>query len=170
MFTFRIIFLLVFAVFFGAVDAQAGDDAERTANRSVLGRLIPPQWLFTRPDYYEFTPLVSNHDPQNEHPGAWEGQDWDVSQWNPQWTPETAIGKFFQARIFAARYMRNGTVPVVELGPTFYKLSALDQRRTLRLLTDQSGLFSKGYSVVELADWWTHDIVGAYTPKGLFLN
>ena len=58
----------------------------------------------------------------------------------------------------------------MELGPTFYKLSDLDQRRTLKLLTDHGAVFKRGYKIVELVDWWTHDVVGAYTAKGMFLN
>ena len=167
---------IVFSVFLGvlslvmAVPALAYDEPNRTANRSVMGRVITPDWIFEKPDHYEFTPLVSNQDPQNQHPGAWEGQDWDPSKWGPDWTPDIAIQKFFRARIFEKQYMAAGQMPVVELGPTFYKLSDLDQRRTLKLLTDRYEIFKSGHKVVELEDWSTHDIVGTYTPKGLFLN
>jgi len=60
--------------------------------------------------------------------------------------------------------------PAVELGPTFYKLSDLDQRRTLKLLVDQANIFGQGYKAVDLFDWYTHDAVGLYTAKGMFLN
>ena len=148
----------------------AYDEPDRTVHRSVLGIPTYPDWLFNNPDHYEFSPLVSNGDQLTQHPDQWDGQDWDPSKWNSQWTPEIALNKFFKAHIFEKQYMGRSTTPVVELGPTFYKISDLDQRRTLKLLSDHMGYFKKGYSAVELIDWSTHDVVGTYTAKGMFLN
>lgn len=63
-------------------------------------------------------------------------------------------------------------MPVLELGPTFYKISDLDQRRALKLLADFpfTGVFNEGFLVVEPRDWHTAEIVGTYTPKGMFMN
>ncbi|MCC7037473.1 MAG: hypothetical protein IT560_09235, partial [Alphaproteobacteria bacterium] len=82
------------------------------------------------------------------------------------------LNKFFKARIFERQFMRKGKppVPVLELGPTFYKISDLDQRRALKLLADFTGVFNEGFPVVELRDWHTAEIVGTYTPKGMFMN
>ncbi|MCK5658655.1 MAG: hypothetical protein KAH96_02095 [Alphaproteobacteria bacterium] len=173
----RIAFTLVLSVFlsllaglFSPTSGFAWEEEIRTVKRTVSGIIHYPKWIYVKPKHYEFLPLVSNNDPEHQHPGAWEGQDWDVSKWNSQWTPEIAIKKFFHARIFENQYLRNGNVPVLELGPTFYKLSGLDQRRTLKLLMEQTAIFEQGFSIVELVDWSTHDIVGSYTPKGMFLN
>lgn len=169
-------FVLVFSAFISAAglfavpsQAFAYDDENRTVNRSVLGRTIVPGWLLTKPEHYEFLPLTSNHDPQHQHPAAWEGQDWDVTQWNAKWTPDAALQKFFDARIFERQYMR-GNVLALDVGPAFFKISDLDRRRTLKLLADQSGVFKNGHSIVMLTDWSTHDIIGTYTEKGMFLN
>lgn len=167
------VLLVVFTAFsllMAALPAQASDDDERTAHRTVLGRIIWPDSLFTKPPHYEFSPLVSNSDPQTQHPAMWDGQDWDTTKWNKDWTPAVAIDKFFKAKIFVKNYMKSNKTPVVVVGPTFYKLSDLDRRRTLKLLTDTTGIFKNGARSVELDDWYTDDIVGAYTPKGLFLN
>jgi len=165
--------LFVFTAFSGllmsAVPGYAYDEPDRTANRTVLGIPEYPDWLFNKPDHYEFSAAVSNTDPLTQHPEQWDGQDWDPSKWNAQWTPETTLKKFFKARIFTRRFVNN-RVPAVELGPTFYKLSDLDQRRSLKLLTDQSNIFGKGYRAVDLVDWYTHDVIGIYTAKGMFLN
>ena len=168
--------LFVFPAFLGlllgsATPGFAGDDADRTVHRSIFGLpAYPPDWLYNKPSHYEFSPLVSNSDPLTQHPAQWDGQDWDPSQWGAGWTPQIALNKFFKARIFTGRYMSRDNTPVVELGPTFYNLSDLDQRRTLKLLTDYSNLFGKGYKTVNLVDWSTHDVVGLYTAKGMFLN
>lgn len=162
--------LLVFPAFLvlsGAglpAPAWAWEEENRTVNRTVLGIPVTPDWIYNRPDHYEFLPLVSNHDPQHQHPAAWEGQDWDTARWNSAWTPDKTLRRFFVMRIFERQAMR-GDVPVLVLGPTFYKLSDLDQRRALKLLCDQSGVFAQGHAVVQLVDWSSADVVGTYMPQ-----
>lgn len=169
----------VIPVFFGlltsvtvAFPACAYDEPDRTADRTVSGEIHfgYPDYMTAKPDHYKFSAQVSNSDVLTQHPSQWDGQDWDPSKWPAGWTPEIAIKKFFKARIFTGRYMSHNHIPVVELGPTFYQLSDLDQRRTLKLLTDQADIFGQGYRAVHLVDWYTHDVVGIYTAKGMFLN
>jgi hypothetical protein len=162
-------FLGLLAGMASPASAGANDDQDYTRS-TALGIFERPAWLYNKPDHYAFSPLVSNSDPQTQHPSQWDGQDWDPHQWGPGWTPEIAIKKFFKARIFTGRYMGRNNIPVVELGPTFYKISDLDQRRTLKLLTDQANIFNHGFKVVHLVDWYTHDVIGIYTAKGMFLN
>lgn len=161
--------------------AQAQDhygpqgNEDRTVHRSVdASPRQYPQWLRNTPEHYEFSPLVSNHDPQNSHPQQWEGQDWDTSMWNANWTPDVAIAKFYAAGIFEKQYRKRthrpaGDMLVVDVGPTFFKLSELDQNRTLKLLTDSERVFDSGYPVVEVRDGFTSKLVGTYTPRGLQL-
>jgi hypothetical protein len=145
----------------------AGADEDRTADRTVFGRTIYPNRIIARPPHDEYSYAHTNRDP---HPHAGDGQDWDTSQWNEWWTPERAVKKLFQARIFERQYMRDGQVPVVELGPVFYDLSDIDKRRTLKLLTDYDAVFKQGYGMVELVDWMTSEYIGAYTARGMFLK
>jgi hypothetical protein len=145
-------------------------EEDRTVNRTTSGMVEYPSWLMARPEHYEFLPLTSNWDAQNKHPQQWKGQDWDPSKWDGKlWTPEIAVHKFYEGRIFDRQYMR-GKIPVLVVGPTFYKLSDLDQRRTLKLLSDYTGIFGKGYEMMELRDWHSKKVVGAYTPRGMYLN
>jgi hypothetical protein len=123
----------------------------------------------------EFLPLHSNTDPRDEHPAAMVGQEWDPAAWNGQWTAENTIQRLFANHTFVNHYVRNRmvsgrVVPVVEVGATFYHLSGLDQRRALKLLTDHHRVFAAGLTVVELRDGRTHQVIGQYTPQGLFLN
>jgi len=154
-----------------AISPAFAEEPDRTADRAVSGlpHFSYPDYITAKPDHYQFSARVSNSDPLTQHPNQWDGQDWDPSKWPAGWTPQIAVQKFFKARIFTRRYMRYD-MPVVELGPTFYKLSDLDQRRTLKLLTDQANVFGQGYKAVDLVDWYTHDSVGVYTAKGMFLN
>ncbi|MBI1214511.1 MAG: hypothetical protein GC185_01670 [Alphaproteobacteria bacterium] len=152
---------------------KAWPEGTRTANRTPSGNIIYPQWLIVRPEHYGFLPMTSNWDAQNKHPQQWAGQDWDPAAWNAQqWTPEIALKKFYQNGILTSQYTRQGNppTPVLEVGPRFYKLSDLDQRRVLKLLSDYTGVFNSGCPAIELHDWYSHKTIGTYTPQGMFLN
>lgn len=146
-----------------ASPAFAYAKSSREANHEIFGRKLRSNQLLPPENY-------SNWEQQRQHPAAWDGQDWDSSKWPPDMTADSVIRKLFKNRIFERQYMQRGRVPVVELGPVFYKLSDLDRRRTLKLLTDQGGIFGRGYDVVELVDWLTRDIIGVYTPNGMYLH
>lgn len=153
---------------------------ERTANRTADANVIYPRWLFNTPEHNDFLPRMSNHDPQNQHPQQWDGQEWDPAGWNADWTPEKTLNRLFENRTFAKQYMGGSKhvhnkkfqahIPVLEVGPTFYKLSDLDRRRSLKLLADYTDVFGKGYEMIELRDWRSHETIGSYTPKGMFLH
>lgn len=152
-------------------DLYANPDTDRTANRGVGGIIPMPEKFFKLPEHSEFLPSNSNHHPQYDHPQQWVGQDWDPSAWNEkQWTPDIAIRKFYENRTIHKTYLRYDKMPVMEVGPTFYKLSDLDQRRMLKLITDTDGVFEGGFEMVELRDWQDHKVIGSYTRQGLTLN
>lgn len=142
---------------------------ERTANRPVGADLNPyPDHMMKRPNYYEFTPMVSNHDPVNSHDAQWQGQEWDTSKWPASWTADKALDKFYAAGVFTRQNIGGGKREVT-LGPTFFTLSRLDQNRTLKLLTDQAGAFSGSQAPIILRDHATRDVVGSYSQTGLQL-
>ena len=171
--------------------AAYGESDTRTYNRTAPG-VENTNPLFETPQYYEFSPQVSNWDEQNQHPDAWRGQYWDTENWNSRWTPQSASDNFFENGVFNKRYMqaykksktlvkdgakrkffvkaRKESVPVLELGPVFYRLSDLDQRRSLKLVVEQSGVLQHGYAMVVLLDWKTKEIIGTYSDQGMFLN
>lgn len=167
--TTRLIFgLAAILMLAAAAPATAQSSGEqRTANRTVDADPFPyPGWMRERPQYYEFTPMVSNHDPLHDHTAEIKGQEWDTSRWPASWTADKALRKFYAAGIFTRQDM-GGTNRSVHLGPTFYTLSKLDQNRTLKLLTDQAGAFAASPSPVLLRDHATQKIVGSYGPTGL---
>jgi hypothetical protein len=149
---------------------QWQNEESRTSNMTPTGMTFYPAWLFNVPEHNEFLPGVSNHDAQNQHPQQWNGQDWEPALWNKSWTPERAVKSLYANGTFFRQYVRGKKVPVLEVGPTFYKLSDLDRRRSLKLLADQNNVFDKGFNMVELRDWSTKDVVGNYTPQGMHLN
>lgn len=156
----------------GGIIKNGFHDAMRTVNRLPTGDICTPEKFYHKPEHYGFKPYVSNWEPHHDHPQQWQGQDWDPTMWNKDWTPEVALKKFFKARIFESQYLRKGKppVPVLVVGHKFYKISDLDRRRALKLLADYTNVFGEGYPVIQLNDWHTKEIVGTYTPKGLFLH
>jgi hypothetical protein len=164
--------LTVVVLLSGCISKETQDISEqRTARRTTIGQILYPDFLFKKPEHYEFLPYTSNYDPQNQHPQQWDGQDWDSSAWNAeQWTPRVALTKLYQNRTFVRQSARGKDVGVLVVGPTFYKLSDLDQRRSLKLLADYTQLFEHGYGVIELRDWSTNEVIGHYTKRGMHLN
>lgn len=174
---------------FASADAAAAQPGEaqrnvtteqRTAGRSPDGLSLFPKWVFQRPEHYDFLPMTSNHDPHHQHPQQWDGQDWEPAAWDGQkWTAETALKGFYKNHTFHKQYMGGAErvnnpkvqaqIPVLEVGPTFYKLSDLDQRRALKLLAQYTEVFERGYTQIDLRDWKTRSSVGHFTPKGMFL-
>jgi hypothetical protein len=169
----RLLFVtLILASFMIAANSAHALEDERTANRTPEGNIIYPDWMFSKPEHYEFLPLVSNHDPKNQHPQQWDGQDWEPAAWNSQqWTPEIVIRNLYANGTFYKQYTRGKSkMPVLEVGPTFFKLSDLDRRRSLKLLAEQSQVFERGHAMIELRDWRTREVVGDYTKAGMHLN
>jgi hypothetical protein len=161
-----LLFLFTFLCVFSPVQAE-----QRTAGRAVTGERFYDGRFFMRAEHEAFSAIPSNHDAQHQHPAQWAGQDWDTAAWNAEkWTPEIAIRKLYAGGVFHRAHLRSGKIPVLEVGPQFFRLSDLDRRRSLKLLTDHEGLFSNGRNMVELRDWHTHQSVGSYTPQGLYLN
>lgn len=148
----------------------ADSDSSRTANRTVGGSLFYPDRLMARPQHDQFLPRHSNTDMQKQHPMSATGSDWDSAAWPKNWGGGTALKKLFRGRVFERQYMRGGVMPVVELGPTFWQLSDLDQRRSLKLLADESHVFESGYTSIELVDWKGSRVLGVYTSAGMVLN
>lgn len=146
---------------------------DRTAGRPLTADLLYPKWILETREFKEFSSDEHNWDPQNSMPHQWDGQDWDPSMWNKKWTPAVTVQKFYQARIFDAQYVEKG-VPVLELGPTFFRLSDLDRRRALKLLADNAGIFRDGAKVVILRDWHTKKTLGNLVDdkglQGMYLN
>lgn len=144
-------------------------EGERTENRSITGEILYPKWLLQLPEHYEFLPRRSNFDNKHDHPAQWEGQDWDPEMWGDGQTPELVLRRLYSVRVFNAQYSEEG-VPVLELGPKFWKLSDLDRRRGIKLLADHTHVLEQGHERIVLRDWYTKDNIGIYNAKGMFLK
>lgn len=74
---------------------------------------------------------------------------------------------FYRADIIREQNEKDG-VPVLIVGPNFYRLSGYDQRRVTHIFDQAFGItHSKHNGVFTLQDWKTHCPVGLYTKHGL---
>jgi len=167
----RILIALLLLVWAGPALAQSqSSEAMRTMNRTILGGLFHPKDLEVVPEHYEFLPQTSNWDVQAMHPAADIGKGWDQDLWSKRWTDDVVVRKLFQNRVFDNEFIQKGGMPVLVVGPQFYKLSDLDRRRSLDLVVRNANLFNRGYGYVRLMDWWSKEPIGGYTKQGMFLD
>lgn len=152
-----------------ASKAEAVDIIERTWNRTISGLQGKPKGAFVKPKHQEFTSYASNWDIQGEFPEAWKNEEWDTTKWPEDWDEDITMVRLFRGKVFNKHYLKDGQIPVLVLGPVFYKLSDLDRNRVLKFFADESGILKKGFDIIELVDWGNNKIVGAYTEKGMFL-
>ncbi len=137
--------------------SPAGADESRTASGNQNAG-IKSSYTVTVPTGRYAPKSWGKHD----HPQQWQGQDWDPAAWGKDWTPETTLDRMYAAGILYHQYFSFRT-PVIEVGPRFYKLSDLDQRRTLKLVNDYYSVAENGYSFFEIRDWNTHQRIGIFS-------
>lgn len=171
----RFVPVLLAGVLLAALPAAAAEP-DRTANRTVPGRMEQDAKYRLEQPFAEFSAAKSNHDVYDQHPAQWDGQDWDPAAWGGKtpdgraWTPEVVIENLYRNRTFHRQYNRDKKIAVLEVGPMFYKLSDLDRRRALKLLFDHEQLAASVNPMIELRDWRTQKVVGSYTQQGMVLN
>lgn len=162
----------VIATFFVLLssEAKAWDIFEyRTWKRAVSGAQDYPSGVFAQRKHQEFTSYDSNWDIQGEFPEAWKNEEWDTKDWPKDWREDISMIKLFRGGIFRKHYIKDKKMPVLVVGPTFYKLSDLDRNRVLKFFTDESGVLKGNYDILELVDWGDNKIIGSYTKDGMFL-
>lgn len=108
----------------------------------------------------DFSPYLD--DPINSHPSYNENRDWQPEHWLSQFDggAEEFIKKGYKAQIIHKQDTRDG-VPVLIVGPNFYRLSAYDQRRYVRTIDYIYGMTSTAPHVMMVRDWKSDHVVGA---------
>ncbi len=131
-----------------------------------------PSIFFWGPDHWDepqFRPYF--HAPKDTIDRQWHESDLDPSDWLFQGETGVEIIKGLYANdVLTGQYIKKD-IPVLEVGPIFYRLGDRDKRRVTALVdqvfqvTDQkeNGLFY-------LNDWETKETIGVYTKHGLQLR
>ena len=134
----------------------------------------PKPWPFSWwPSHWEnltFKPYL-------EHPTQPQNSQWDEKTWEPaDWAAQRKGGSdqviqgFYNSGILNDQYVEND-VPVLEVGPGFYRLSGYDKRRVMRVVDDYYKITSNhGNAIFTVADWRSHEPIGLYTANGLQLQ
>ena len=122
-----------------------------------------PSWQ----EYKQFNPyLERGKDTQNQQ---WADEDWYVQDWVAQSaSPKALVDGFFRADILREQTMRDG-VPVIIVGPQFYRLGGFDKRRVITSVDAVYGVTERGQAIL-LHDWRTKRQIGVFTREGLQLE
>lgn len=128
-----------------------------------------PDWMFQKPKHYEFTSGVSNWEIQGEFPQSWQAENWGAEDWPEGWKADTTMLRMFRGGVFKRHYLKEGQIPVLVVGPQFYRLSSQDRERVVRFFADESKILTRGFDIIQLVDWGDHRIIGSYTKHGMFL-
>ncbi len=127
----------------------------------------PGHWDWT--SYKKFNPYVENG--KQAQSQQWAAEDWYVQDWLSQNEDNfILIDDFFKTDILRKQTSDND-VPVLIVGPQFYRLGGLDKRRVVTTLDAVYGITERGtHPVIVLKDWNTKREIGLFTKEGLQLE
>lgn len=101
------------------------------------------------------------------HPARWDDITWEAEKWHGSgWTADRVLDNLFHYGAFD-KLEEGGDTPSLHIGAKFFELSDLDQRRSLELLADHTGIFDKGYREFEIYSTPHRRIIGHYNRNGL---
>ena len=106
--------------------------------------------------------------PQNsqwDHVTPWKPDDWIAQRESSM----TLVQGFYDSDVLRKQYMNRG-VPMLVVGPGFYKLGGYDKRRVAQTLDQVYQITSSAPDATFLIKDWTGKPVGAYTKYGLQLQ
>lgn len=119
---------------------------------------------------WSYNPVLDPRWHKYRHPEQWKGLEWDTGKWPEGMTDEHVLNALYGADVFRRQYVTRKGKAVVEVGKKFYKLSDLDRRRSLKLLSDYFDFFSSGYPAFTVKDAKTRQKIGEYNSKGFQAN
>jgi hypothetical protein len=119
--------------------------------------------------YKKFNPYLEEG--QKTQNTQWDEQDWYVQDWISQNKDGfTLINDWFRAGILNKLDTR-GDVPLLVVGPNFYRLGGFDKRRVLTTLDVVYGITEhESHNLILLHDWRTKRQIGVFTKEGLQLE
>jgi len=127
----------------------------------------PSHWEWT--SYTKFSPYLE--DSRQTQVPQWENTNWYVEDWKAQREHALDLVQgFYQANVLKDQKVEDG-IPVLVVGPSFYRLSGYDKRRVAFLVDNVYGVTENAENnIFILRDWRTHKAIGVYTQTGLQLH
>lgn len=140
---------------------------------SGAARAEPKPWIWGWwPSHWrnlDFKPYLE--DPKEPHNNQWDRQNWQPQDWIAQkGGADNLVRGFYFADILRGQYEDDG-VPVLEVGPNFYRLGGQDKRRvagTIDYIYQITAARDDGMFM--LYDWNSKKPIGSYTRYGLQLQ
>lgn len=125
-------------------------------------------WWPSHWDGLDFAPYLE--DPSIPHDRQWDFKPrWNAKEWMGVDGGQTTIQKFFEADILRERDMEDG-IPVLRVGPNFYKLSGYDKRRVTDLLDAVHKVTKSQAGYFQIKDDRNDALIGYYDRHGLRLR
>ena len=101
----------------------------------------------------------------------WEHKDWYAEDWLSQKDGMELVQGFYSANIFRDQTVGHADLPVLVVGPNFYRLSGYDKRRVTHIVDVVYGItHSKENGSFMLQDWHTNRPIGVFDQNGLRLH
>lgn len=101
----------------------------------------------------------------------WTHESWYAEDWTAQRDPMTLIRGFYTADILRDQITDKNGLPVLVVGPNFYRLSGYDKRRVAHVVDVTYGVSAESaHGVFTLQDWRTHHPIGVFDENGLRLH
>lgn len=107
-------------------------------------------------------------DGKTPHNSQWDRQDWEPQDWIAQRKDAmTLIDGFYRAGILSGQYVKDD-IPVLEVGPNFWRLGGQDRRRVAKTVDHVYQITAaKEFGLFHLVDGETGKVIGHYTKDGL---
>lgn len=141
-----------------------------TMSVSLSAYAGPKPWVWGWwPSHWEnldFEPYLENA--KHPHNSQWDEKNWKPAHWIEQRkSGMDTLGAFYFADVLRDLYFDDG-VPVLEVGPSFYRLSGYDKRRVTALVDEiYQVTTSRPFGMFMLYDWKSKEPIGSYTQYGL---
>ena len=162
------IFVIFLAVF--VINAGISNNAQAGFKDSISGTFSNIAAKFNskkRPD--NFHPYLE--DARHLQIPQWAHEDWYVEDWTSQTDGMTLIKGFYAADILRDQTIGHAGLPVLVVGPNFYRLSGFDKRRVVTTLDTVYGMTAKSDNAsFMLTDWNTKKPIGMFDHHGLRLH
>lgn len=134
----------------------------------------PKPWMFgwaANHDEWTHAKKFNPHLENGKHPHItqWADEDWYAQDWISQRNGDgmKLIRDFYTTEIIHDQDEEGG-VPVLVVGPSFYRLSGFDKRRVVQTVDAVYGITRKNPNAVMLVrDWHTERAIGVYNEYGL---
>ena len=139
-------------------------------------KLLPPDFNWGKHhrayrEYKKYNPYLE--DARHAQIPQWADEDWYVEDWTSQQSGRnkgmTLVEGFYAADILRDQKAGHAELPVLVVGPNFYRLSGLDKRRVAHTVAVTYGMTEddKGGAFI-LEDWHTCMPIGVFDEQGVY--